>query len=271
MANEGEIRRWNDQRWTSAWPLRETLTTSVTPQLLGALDVASGARILDIGCGGGGLAVELAAAVASHGRVVGVDVSEALLSLARERADEAGVTTLDLLALDMQVGTIGGEPFDLAVSQFGVMFFDEPVVAFANVARHLRTGGTLTFACWQSVEHNPWHIGLAMSPLVGAPPPPARGKSPTGPFTLGDVERTTRLLTEAGFCDIVFDPRRLTTTASARAVADPTLFEFMGVPADRMEEAADVVERHLHQFRAGEDAYDYPLAFFIVSARRAPG
>jgi SAM-dependent methyltransferase len=271
MANEAEIRRWNDQRWTTAWPGRDALTTSVTPQLVTSLTLNPGQRVLDIGCGGGGLAVALAGAVAPGGHVVGVDVSEALLNLARQRADEMGITNLDLVLLDMQSGAVGGEPFSLVVSQFGVMFFDEPVVAFTNIARHLQPGGVLTFACWQTVDHNPWHIGAAMSRLVGPPPSPVAGKSATGPFTLGDVDWTTGLLAEAGFSETRVDPRQLTVTAPATAVVDVGLLEFMGVPPERMDEAFDVIEQHLVQFRVAEDAYNFPLAFQIVTARRSDG
>ncbi len=271
MANEAEIRRWNDQRWTTAWPGREAITTAVTPHLLAALTLAPGQRVLDIGCGGGGLAIELAGAVAPDGLVVGVDISDALLELARQRADDAGVTTLELQNLDMQSGTLGGDLFPLAVSQFGVMFFDEPVVAFTNIARHLQRGGQLTFACWQSAERNPWHIGLTMSALVPPPAALAPGKSAVGPFTLGDVDRTAGLLTEAGFRDVELEPRQMTVRGPATAVGDTGLLDFMGVPAERLDEANDIVERHLEQFRVGEDAFDFPLAFLIVTARLPTG
>ena len=142
MANEAEIRRWNDQRWTRAWPAREALTSSVTPYLLAAMAPTSGQRVLDIGCGGGGVALALAPLVAPDGGVVGCRcVRGPLLRLAGERAAAAGVDNVEFLQLDMQSGALEQARFDLAVSQFGVMFFDEPIKAFANIGRHLHRGG----------------------------------------------------------------------------------------------------------------------------------
>jgi SAM-dependent methyltransferase len=269
MANEAEIRRWNDVRWTTAWPAREAMTTSVTPFLLAATSPSAGQRVLDVGCGGGGVALSLAAQVAPDGRVVGVDVSDELLRLARERAADAGVTNADFVNADMQSASIDGPPFDLAVSQFGVMFFDEPVTAFANIGAHLRPGGALTFACWQTVDRNPWHVATALGGLVAPRPEPPPGKSPVGPFTLGDVDHTTRLLSRAGFVDVAFDSHRFAVTAPASAVIDGGVFEVLGVAADDVPEVEVLVERHLSQFRTSDDAdlYEFPIAFHLVDAR----
>jgi SAM-dependent methyltransferase len=270
MANEAEIRRWNDERWTSQWPQREKLTGAVSPHLGRALGPRAGQRVLDIGCGGGGLAIAVAHAVGDDGLVVGVDVSVALLDLARGRASEAGVSNLTFSERDMQSDDVDGSPFDLALSQFGVMFFDEPDRAFANVRRQLRPGGRLAFASWQSVARNPWHIGTACSHLVPPPPVPGPGKSATGPFIFGDTGRVTGLLRAAGFTDIVCRPHDITIDAPANAVVSRSQFEFMGIPPERRLEAEEVVARHLERFHIGPDAHRFPLAFNIFRAQN-PG
>ncbi len=268
VANEREIRRWNDPRWTTAWPAREALTSSVTPSLLGALSLKSGQRVLDVGCGGGGLAIAVAAHVEPDGQVVGVDVSEDLLGLARQRASGATAESLEFVQLDMQSGALGGPAFDLAVSQFGVMFFDEPVAAFTNILGHLNPGGALAFACWNTVDRNPWHFGTAIADLVPAPIPPAAGKSAVGPFTLGETEHTGRLLAEAGFVGISFDSHDALVMAPASAVIDRSLLEFMGVATVDLTAANDRVDGHLSQFRIGPDSHELPISFHIVTARR---
>jgi SAM-dependent methyltransferase len=170
--------------------------------------------------------------------------------------------------MDMQIGTVAGEPFDLAVSQFGVMFFDQPTKAFGNIGAHLRPGGRLVFICWQSVDRNPWHIGTALAGLMPAPPPPAPGASPVGPFTLGDPARTASLLTGAGFIDVSVDPRTTIALAPASAIVDTTLLEFMGVPPGARAEAAAVIGRHLAQFEGDGTTYAFPLAYQVVTAVR---
>ncbi|MGO8871765.1 MAG: class I SAM-dependent methyltransferase, partial [Acidimicrobiales bacterium] len=165
MANEAETRRWNDDRWAAAWPRRERLTGAVTPFLLDAVGARPGQRVCDVGCGGGGLTIELARAVAPGGRAVGMDLSAPLLELARRRAKEAGAD-VEFVRRDVQTASPGGESFDVAVSQFGVMFFDEPLAAFGAIRASLVPGGRLVFACWQWVEHNPWHVGTALRSLL---------------------------------------------------------------------------------------------------------
>jgi SAM-dependent methyltransferase len=198
--------------------------------------------------------------------VTGFDLSAPLLALARSRAAEAGADNVEFVVRDVQTGGLGPDPFDLAVSQLGVMFFDEPLVAFAAIRAGLRAGGRFVFACWQGVEHNPWHIGTAMRPFVAPRPLPEPGKSPVGPFSLGDEEYVRDLLDGSGFGPVESSGLAIIVRAPASAVVDPTLFGSMGVAPERMDEAGREMDRHLEQFAAGDGAYEYPLAFRIYEA-----
>ncbi len=266
MANEAETRRWNDDRWAAAWPRRERLTEAVSPYLLKAADARPGQRVCDIGCGGGALTLALAGAVGPGGRAVGIDVSAPLLELARGRAKESGVVNVDFVERDVQTASPDDEPFDLAVSQFGVMFFDEPLAAFAAVRAALVRGGRLVFACWQGVEHNPWHVGTALRSLLPPRPTPPPGKSPVGPFVLGDDEYVRDLLGGAGFAAVGSTPHETTVRAPADAVVDRSLLPFMGIPPEREQEAMVLVEQHLDRFEVGPGEYEYPLAFTVFQA-----
>jgi SAM-dependent methyltransferase len=268
VANEAEVKKWNDIRQTSTWPAREQITGAVSPYLLDAITVRAGTRILDVGCGGGGLTSTLAERVGSTGEVVGVDISDALLTLAAERSVQACVDNVEFLQLDMQSGHVGGGPFDLAVSQFGVMLFDEPAVAFANICSHLVPDGHLAFACWQPADRNPWHVSAALGPLVAKSSAPAPGKSATGPFTLGDPEHVTSLLRAAGFDEIAVVPHECAAVGSSSAIYDARLLEFMGVAPEHMDEAAAAVGAHLSRFRVAGDEFAFPLAFQVVTANR---
>jgi SAM-dependent methyltransferase len=269
VANEAETRRWNDERWAASWPHREKLTEAVSPHLLDTIGAQVGQRVCDIGCGGGVLTTKLADQVGIEGQAVGVDLSAPLLELARERARRAGVTNVRFVHLDVQTGVLSEPPFDLAVSQFGVMFFDEPTAAFEAIRSCLRPGGRFVFACWQGVECNPWHIGTALRPLLPSPAVPAPGKSPVGPFALGDDEYVSELLEAAGFSGIDATQYQSTVRAPASAVVDRSLFEFMGIPPEQAGEAEEIVDRHLERFAVGAEDYEYPLAFTIHEAVNA--
>lgn len=268
MANEKESKRWNDDLWATAWPKRERLTEALTPHLLDvvAAGAHSGQRVCDVGCGGGALSIALGEAVGPTGRVVGADISRPLIGLARERAEQAAATNVSFVVADVQTDGLGTEPFDLVVSQLGVMFFDEPLAAFGAIRSGLGPHGRLVFACWQDVERNPWHTGTALRPFVPPPRLPAAGKSPVGPFTLGDDEYARDILAGAGFGAVESRSLEITVRAPASAVVDRSLLEFMGVPAARLQDVETVLDGHLARFAAGGGEYEYPLAFRVYEA-----
>jgi len=266
VANEAESKRWNDDGWAAAWQRRERLTEAVSPYVLEAAAARGGQRVCDIGCGGGPLTLALAGVVGPDGAAVGLDISAPLLELARSRAQRADVANVRFVDMDVQTGTWPDDLFDLAVSQFGVMFFDEPLVAFRSVRGHLRPGGRLVFACWQDVEHNPWHVRTALRAMLPPPPVPAPGKSPVGPFAFGDDEYVRELLEGAGFAAVESTPYETTVRAPASAVFDRALLQFMGVPPEREAEAQELIAHQLDRFAVGPDEYDYPLAFRVYRA-----
>jgi SAM-dependent methyltransferase len=238
----------------------------VSPCLLDAAGARPGQRVCDIGCGGGSLTIKLAGLVGPEGEAVGIDLSVPLIELARDRAESADSANVRFVQLDVQTGTLAEAPFDLAVSQFGVMFFDEPTAAFSAIRSYLGPDGRLVFACWQSVERNPWHAGTALRRLLPPPPVPVPGKSPVGPFAFGDDEYVSELLEAAGYTGICSTAYETTVRAPASAVVDPSLFPFMGVRPEQLEEADELMKRHLERFAVGGDEYEYPLAFYVFEA-----
>ncbi|MGZ4382410.1 MAG: class I SAM-dependent methyltransferase [Gaiellaceae bacterium] len=263
--NEAQRRRWNDEYFASLWPRQEQITDQVTGCLLDALALRPGERVLDVGSGGGRATIAAARAVGPGGSAVGADVSSPLSRLAAERAVEAGVGNVAFRVVDVQTDPVEGAPFDAAMSQFGVMFFDEPVTAFTNIRAQLGEDARLAFACWQSAERNPWFPLEALAPFVPPFPEPAPRKSPTGPFALADPGRTAGILEASGFTGVV----RTTQEVDADVTVDPmddVELTYRGVRPDELDAARAALDAHLEQFRLPSGLCRFPLRFQLFQA-----
>jgi SAM-dependent methyltransferase len=159
-------------------------------------------HVLDIGCGSGET-TRGAARTAQAGSALGVDVSWPAIERARELARAEGLGNVTFDHADAQVRRFREDHFDLAMSRFGTMFFDDPGAAFANIRRALRPGGRLVMMVWQAPEHNAWEVAIRQSL---AEPGQAVAASPGGPdpFSLADPAALTGILEAARFTDIAF-------------------------------------------------------------------
>jgi SAM-dependent methyltransferase len=193
-----------DEVRVGAWAeVREALELQLAPlgrHALAALAPQPGEHVLNIGCGGGETAMDLARAVAPHGTVLGIDLSAAVLAFARRAAK--GCERVQFVHADAQVFPFEPASFDAAFSRFGVMFFADPTAAFINIRLSLRPNGRLAFVCWRALEANL----LDSLPLEAAsahlPPRPAHDPDAPGPFAFADRERVHGILEGAGFEDI---------------------------------------------------------------------
>jgi SAM-dependent methyltransferase len=162
-----------------------------------ACGVQSRDHVLDIGCGAGQTTRE--AARAGHsGSALGVDVSAPAIERARELASAEGLRNITFECASAEVYRFPQERFDLAMSRFGTMFFDDPVAAFANISRALRPAGRLVMMVWQASERNEWDIAIRHS--LGATVPSGL----PDPFSLADPSTVTEILEGAGFADVTF-------------------------------------------------------------------
>lgn len=206
MSNAEQIEYWNSKvgdTWARMQARLDRAFTPVTGALLSVAAPRPGESVLDVGCGTGETTLAIAGAVGDDGYVLGVDISEALLARARERAEEllfeADFRNADAAVFDAEDG------FDLIVSRFGVMFFAEPVAAFANLHRLAAPGGRLVFACWQPPGDNLWAT-LPMQALAGVlSEAPAADPHAPGPFAFADPARVGAILNAAGWQDVAFD------------------------------------------------------------------
>lgn len=156
-------------------------------------------RILDIGCGAG-QTTRQAALAATQGSAVGVDTSAEMLEIARQRCAEAGLRNVSFELGDAQTYAFPAAAFDLCISRFGVMFFADPPVAFANIAHAMRPGGRLAWMVWQSQERNEWSGAIRQALAPGSTISEKAGKA----FSLGDPAIAIKLLSTAGFNSIDF-------------------------------------------------------------------
>ena len=172
--------------------------------VLDRADLRPGERVLDVGCGNGDLTVAAAQAVAPGGSVLGVDLSAEELEVATRRAGRHDLTNVEVRQADAGAGDLGDQPFDVLISRFGVMFFNDPVAAFTHLHGAMADGGRLAFACWQGLDQNPW-IGRQQAVVSAIVPVPAPPPGAPGPFGLAEVDHTRGILTRAGFTDVDFE------------------------------------------------------------------
>jgi ubiquinone/menaquinone biosynthesis C-methylase UbiE len=204
--NADQIAYWNSavaDRWARRQADIDAMMAPFTEALLGAADLGPEGpwRILDVGCGSG--ETTLLAAEIGH-ELTGLDVSTSLLDLAKARAKKAG------LSVDFFLGDASrlfiDPPFDLIMSRFGVMFFDDPPKAFANLAKMTKHRGRIVFVCWRAPTQNQW-VTLPMSALEGlVEAGGAKQAEGPGPFAFADSDKVRALLAGAGFGSIKITP-----------------------------------------------------------------
>ena len=204
---------WNDAVGRTWVMLHERLDRQIAPFGRAAMErvrLASGQRVLDVGCGCGETSFEIAYNVAP-GEVLGADVSAMLLDVAREDARSRSISGVQFLQVDAQVHAFEAGAFDVLFSRFGVMFFDDPTAAFTNLRKALKPQGRLAFCCWRKPAENLW-LALPMQ-AVGhlLPPLPPSDPNAPGPFAFADADRVKGMLATAGFSEISIEPLDLRT------------------------------------------------------------
>ena len=200
-ANTAQAEFWASgagAQWIVREALLDALLSPVLTRVLHHVALMPGEAVLDIGCGTGASCMAAASAVGATGHITGVDIAAQLLDRARSRAAEAGFANTSFVLADAQTHAFAPASVDAMISRFGVMFFEDPVAAFANMAKALKPGGRLVFAAWAPAAQVPWFsIPYAAAVAQLGKPTPADPNAP-GPLAFQDVARVTDMMAEAG-------------------------------------------------------------------------
>jgi SAM-dependent methyltransferase len=275
--NSEQIAEWNGalgQRWVA---MQREIDRIVVPFGDAALKAAApqpGERVIDVGCGCGDTSIEIARIVGEAGTVLGIDVSQPMLEVARSRGALLNCAHLAFREGDASEAGLPANT-DLLFSRFGVMFFSQPSQAFSHLRKSLRTGGRCVFVCWRAPRDNAW----AMTPLsaartaMGVTPTPADPDAP-GPFAFADDERLRTILSLAGFdaIDIQRFDAVLSLGATPRSAAEGTVqigpvSRFVReVGAEHLPIILDAVERTLAPLAAPDGHVSLNGSTWIVAA-----
>lgn len=204
--NADQIAYWNADAGEVWAVFQQPLDAQLEPHGLKAIEALApraGERIVDVGCGAGQTSLALAQAI---GSIVGCDISQPLLAMARRRAADAGLDNVSFIEADVQTHIFSPSIFDAVFSRFGVMFFADPPLAFVNVRRGLRPGGRLAFVCWRAPAENMFMTLPYEAARAHLPPAPEFAPAAPGPFAFAEPDQVRQILVTAGFRNIELVP-----------------------------------------------------------------
>lgn len=205
-ASADQIDFWNEVQGPKWVRLQERIDATLGPigdAAMAKLAPRDGEHILDVGSGCGTTSLTIADKVGPQGKVTGADISKPMIEHARERAKS--VEAIDFIEADAQTHRFDDATFDGVFSRFGVMFFPDPAVAFANLRAATKPGGRLAFGCWRDVRENEWITTVVQIARDFVELPPRPGPDEPGQFSFADEARVRRILTTAGWSRIKID------------------------------------------------------------------
>ncbi len=279
--NQDQADYWSSDsgaKWVHEERLLDATLAPVLDRLLAAAALQPGEVVLDIGCGTGASTLAAAQIVGPEGHATGADISHVMLDRARERAQAVGVTNVDFVDADAQIYPFAPDHFDAVISRFGVMFFADPVAAFANIASALKPDGRIVFLSWGGLAKNPWFAvpRAAAIDRVGAPPP--MDPREPGPMAFAEQDYVSEILNDAGLADVEAQEVSLNLTPLG-SLSDVAEFATYLGPAARIlrlmegtEEDAAVIAKNVEdglKTYETSDGLRVPATLNLFTARRA--
>jgi ubiquinone/menaquinone biosynthesis C-methylase UbiE len=277
--NAREVQYWNSAQtraWADEYDVIDRLFAGLTRVALDHAAPKLGERVIDIGCGSGTTVLELAARVGPTGYVLGADVSKPSVEKAQERIAAAGVQQAEITLCDVSTHTFPANSFDLVFSRFGVMFFADPVAAFANIHKAMKSDGRLAVAVFRTPQENKWATAALAAVRHLLPPITPPGPEDPGQFSWADAARVHRILETAGFQDISLTPHDPEMPLAGRGGAAEAA-SFMSRVGPVVRAMSDASEQRRKEVRAALEAFFkihegpqgivLPGAIWVVTAR----
>ncbi|MBR8640137.1 class I SAM-dependent methyltransferase [Streptomyces tuirus] len=203
--DDEQAARWNagaGHAWVDLHAVLDEMFRPFERLLVEAVAGERAGRVLDVGCGTGGITRAVARRV---GSCVGVDISGPMIDAARAWSEQEGVPA-SFVRADAQEHPFEPGTFDAVISRFGVMFFNDPVRAFANLRSAVRDEGALRFVVWRDPAENPFMTTAERAARPFLPDLPARRPDEPGQFAFADPDRIRRVLSESGWSGIDIRP-----------------------------------------------------------------
>jgi ubiquinone/menaquinone biosynthesis C-methylase UbiE len=209
-----QAKLWNGSAgcvWVEAQALLDRILQPFEDVLVEAVSASGARRVLDVGCGTGSTTRAIARLIGANGDCVGVDISEQMIDTARMLAEQERAPAKFVCA-DAQTYAFEAASFDMIMSRFGVMFFADPVRAFANLRDAASKDATLCFIAWRSPAENRFMTTAERAAASLLPNLPARRADAPGQFGFADARRVESILTKSGWKDIAIQPIDMTCT-----------------------------------------------------------
>ncbi|MDA7949243.1 MAG: class I SAM-dependent methyltransferase [Hyphomicrobiaceae bacterium] len=264
------------RNWVEAQSLVDEVLRSLEELLVEPLAAMPSSRVLDVGCGTGSTTLAAARKLGAEGHCVGIDISEPMLAAAQARIEEAGAPA-SFIQADAQAHEFEPAGFDLVISRFGVMFFEDFAAAFTNLRGAVKPGGALRMIAWRGAEHNSFMTTAerAAGHLLPNLPPRQKGGGP-GQFAFAEHARVHAILEAGGWTGIDIRP-----TDFACSFPESELARYVSLlgPIGRVLHEADeqtrakVVELATAAFEPyiDKDRVRFTAACWLIEARNAGG
>ncbi len=244
-------RRWEPLFQSFAWPLALRMAT--------AAEIGAGQRVLDVGCGIGDPTLQVAVLTGPHGRVLGIDLAEGMIDIARERAAALGLAHVEFRVADVATIPLVEESFDAVIGRWSLIYVDDVPGVLARLRTALVPGGRIAVSAWAPPEANPWFT-VPLEALGRIRPLPPADPDVPGVFHLSADGALARALVQAGFQSV--DQERVVLSQLAHDagefwgmmtdMAGPLAPLVAGLSAEERARAAADVAAGLERFRSGD-------------------